>query len=199
MDTKKQYPKRKRVRLKEYDYSSSGAYYLTICTANRRCTLSRIPDDVFYHSHEECKSDNGFNPAVSVTTARRGLAPAVADSVELTTFGEIARAQLFKLKERFPDIFLDAFVIMPNHIHAIIILADKAAGASPRPTVCDVVCAYKSLTTLECRSCGLIGKLFQPSFYEHIIRSAEEYKKIKKYILENPMRWFCDELFSIEQ
>ena len=87
---------------------------------------------------------------------------------------------------------------MPNHIHAILILANEAAGASPRPTIMDIVCAHKSLTTRECKKNGFDGKLFQTSFYEHIIRGQEDYDEIAKYIYENPMQWYCDELYAEE-
>lgn len=87
---------------------------------------------------------------------------------------------------------------MPNHIHAILILIGETAGASPRPTVMDIICAYKSLTTRECKKNGFDGKLFQTSFYEHIIRSREDYEKIEKYIYENPYNWSEDELFTEE-
>ena len=63
----------------------------------------------------------------------------------------------------------------------------------PRPTITDIVCAYKSLTTRECKKNGFDGKLFQTSFYEHIIRGREDYEEIVKYIYENPIRWYYDE------
>ena len=87
---------------------------------------------------------------------------------------------------------------MPNHIHAIVILKGKTAGASPRPTVTDILCAYKSLTTRECKKNGFDGKLFQTSFYEHIIRGREDYEETSKYICENPIRWYYDELYAEE-
>ena len=62
----------------------------------------------------------------------------------------------------------------------------------------DIVCAYKSLTTRECRKKGFVGKLFQTSFHEHIIRGKEDYEEIVKYIYENPMRWYYDELYTEE-
>ena len=87
---------------------------------------------------------------------------------------------------------------MPNHIHAIMILHGETAGASPRPTITDIVCAYKSLATRECKKNGFDGKLFQTSFYEHIIRGQEDYTEIVKYIYENPIRWYYDELYAEE-
>ena len=87
---------------------------------------------------------------------------------------------------------------MPNHIHLILVLNNKAAGASPRPTVTDIICTYKSLTTKECKGNGFNGKLFQDSFYEHIIRGREDYEESVKYIYENPVRWYYDELYAEE-
>ena len=113
-------------------------------------------------------------------------------------FGEIAEKQLFFLEDRYPHLAVDRYVIMPNHIHSIMILNGEAAGASPRPTITDIVCAYKSLTTRECKKNGFDGKLFQTSFYEHIIRNRKDYEEIVKYIYENPIRWYYDELYIEE-
>ncbi len=172
MCNKKELPERKHPRLDHYDYSSPGAYFVTICTQNRRCALSRI--------------------------VGRGLAPAETDGIEYTAFGKIAEEQLLLLKDRYPCLSVDRYVIMPNHIHIILVLDGDAAGASPRPTIMDAICAYKSLTTRECKKVGMAEKLFQTSFYEHVIRSREDYDEIVKYIQENPTRWYCDELYIEE-
>jgi hypothetical protein len=73
---------------------------------------------------------------------------------------------------------------------------NKAAGASPRPTISDIVCAYKSLTMRESGKIGFDGKLFQTSFHEHVVRGYEDYIEIRKYISENPTKWHSDELYS---
>ena len=169
---RKEKPKRKSTRLHHFDYSTTGAYFITICTQNRRCVLSRI--------------------------VGRGLAPAETTAIEYTSLGEIAEKQLFLLADRYPYLTIDQYVIMPNHIHTILILNGEAAGASPRPTLTDIVCTYKSLTTRECKKSGFREKLFQTSFYEHIIRSREDYEEIVKYIYENPIRWCYDELYTEE-
>ena len=163
-------PKRKHLRLESFDYSSSGAYFITICTENRRQILSRI--------------------------VGRGLAPAETNGLEYTSFGKIAEKQLLLLEERYHFLTVDQYIIMPNHIHVILFLDDKTAGASPRPTIMDIVCAYKSLTTIECRKHGCSEKLFQTSFYDHIIRNREDYEEIRKYIHENPQRWYYDKLYT---
>ena len=169
MDKEKELPKRKHPRLVAYDYGSAGAYFVTICTRNRRCILSHV--------------------------VGRGLAPAEMKGLEYTSLGKIAEQQLFLLEKRYSFVSIDQYVIMPNHIHAILIL-HETAGASPRPTITDIICAYKSLTTRTCKQDGFKDQLFQTSFYDHIIRGQEDYDEIKKYIHENPMRWYCDELYE---
>ena len=86
---------------------------------------------------------------------------------------------------------------MPNHIHAILRLTETA-GASPRPTVTDIICAYKSLTTRACKEIAPIGKLFQISFYDHVIRNQKDYLEISEYILNNPKQWELDKLYTAE-
>ena len=161
-------PKRKHPHMDHYDYSAAGAYFITICTQNRRCLLSRV--------------------------VGRGLAPA---EIQYSVYGQIAREQLLLLEQRYPSLEIDRYVIMPNHIHAILLLKETA-GASPRPTIMDIVCAYKSLTTRLCKKAQPIDKLFQASFYEHVIRGYEDYNEIAEYIMNNPKRWEMDKLYSKE-
>ena len=170
MEKRKVLPKRKHPRLSHYDYSSAGTYFVTICTQNRQCVLSRI--------------------------VGRGLAPAEINGVECTAWGNIAEEQLLSLEDRYAFLTVDRYVIMPNPIHIVLILKSATAGASPRPTIMDILCAYKSLTTRECKKNGFEGKLFQTSFHEHVIRRREDYIEIAKYIHENPSRWRQDELYS---
>ena len=186
MKMKNELPKRKHPRLESFDYSSAGAYFITICTQNRRCVLSRIVEKMV--------------PAKSTGTdsVGRGLAPAEMYDIEYSKFGKIAEQQLLILKKRYSSLSVDHYVIMPNHIHAIFCLNNQAAGARPRPTIMDIVCAYKSLTIKECKKLGFTEKLFQTSFHEHIIRGHEDYEEIAKYICENPIRWHYDELYSEE-
>ena len=159
------FPKRKHPRMNHYDYRNAGAYFITICTQNKRCLLSRV--------------------------VGRGLAPA---EIQDTPYGQIAREQLLLLEQRYPSLTIDQYVIMPNHIHAILLL-EETAGASPRPTIMDIVCAYKSLTTKHCKQIQPIDKLFQSSFYEHVIRGQEDYQEIAAYIVNNPKQWELDALY----
>ena len=86
---------------------------------------------------------------------------------------------------------------MPNHIHVILLL-EETAKENPCPSITDIVCAYKSLTTRECKKVLPIEKLFQTSFYEHVIRGREDYFEIAEYIVNNPKRWELDKLYSEE-
>lgn len=99
------------------------------------------------------------------------------------------------LEERYSNLKIDRYVIMPNHIHAILIL-DEAVGINPRPTITDIICAYQSLTTRECKKVQPIEKMFQTSFYEHVIRGQADYDEIVEYIANNPKRWELDKLYS---
>ena len=164
-------PERRHPRLREFDYSENGAYFVTVCTVGRRNILSRV--------------DVG-----------RGLAPAAPACVELTKMGQIAREQLLALESRFSNLKIEKYVIMPNHIHILLVLT--AAGASPRPTVPNIIGAYKSLVTRMCNAeNGTPGaKIFQSSFHDHIIRDENDFLARWKYIDENPVKWGEDEYHS---
>lgn len=153
-------PKRKHIRLKEYDYSLPGYYYVTIHTADPNTVLS---------------------------TVGQGLAPAVT----LTEVGILAQAQLLLLEKRFPFVRIDKYVFMPTHIHVILCFA---AGASPRPTLMDIIGTYKSVTTRICNQrLGTPGqKRFQSSFYETVLRNEQAYQQCWRYIDENPQKWALD-------
>ena len=154
-------PKRKPTRLKGYDYSQNGAYFITICTRNKEFILSKI-------------------------IVGQGLAPA---ETILSQYGKITEYQLLDLENRYNSIKIDKYVIMPNHIHVIVII-DNTAGASPCPTISDVMCSFKSITTRMCKKEGLNKPhLFQSSFHVHIIRGKNDYKKIWEYIDTNVIRW----------
>ena len=162
-------PNRKPNRLKQYDYTGNGAYFITICTQNRAEILSEI-------------------------IVGRGLAPA---ECKLSEYGKIAEQELLNLEKRYAGVKIDKYVIMPNHIHAIIsINNDLTAGASPRPTLSDIICTFKSITTRLCNKRHKGNKIFQTSFYDHIIRGQEDFKEIWEYIDGNPQKWQNDRFYS---
>ena len=172
--------KRKPIRWQGFDYSRAGGYFLTICTEHRENFLSHIVGKATVAAND------------NVLLVGEGLAP---PEIKLTPCGKIAQEQLLLLERRYPQITIDQYVIMPNHIHMILFLRELAGGASPSPTVSDIMCSFKSLTTRFCKQkCG-IDKLFQRSFIDHVIRDRKDYETRAKYICENPMRWYYDELY----
>ena len=167
---------RKSVRLKGYDYGQNGIYFVTVCTADRRCILSEI-----VHPGDE-----------SPETVGRGLAPAVP---RLTDCGQLVEEELALISARYPTVTVEKYVIMPNHFHGLICLNGETAGASPRPTLMQVVGVFKSLTTRRWnQKMGRSGPtLWQPGYYEHIIRDDNDLLFHWPYIDQNPGRWEEDE------
>ena len=103
------------------------------------------------------------------------------------------------LPARFPGVALDEFVIMPNHVHGIIILEGEAASsasmvlgaASSAPTLGRIVRAFTSISGVEAnRALGRSNRPFwQRSYHEHIIRNEGELHAVRRYILGNPGNW----------
>ena len=191
---------RKSIRLKGYDYARAGAYFITICCQNMKCTFGNIVGA-------------GFTPAQNniehIKPQPKQGVPIAAQMV-LNEYGIIAFNEWIKLAERFSNFELDVFQIMPNHMHGIIVLNDAGAlhmgaqndsrddraGASPAPTG-NIIGAYKSLVSNECLKIYKIknetmGKLWQRDYYEHIIRNEQSYKNISNYIIHNPEHWKDD-------
>ncbi len=172
---------RRSIRLKGYDYSQAGLYFVTICCDGRQHRFGSIEDGKMITNE----------------------------------YGTIAHNEWWNLAERFESVEMDVFQIMPNHIHGIIAigtdvgasLADAPigadapirAGASPAPTVGDIVGAYKSLVANGClkiyKSNGqMMGKLWQRNYWEHIVRNEQELFRIRQYIENNPVKWEYDKL-----
>jgi len=166
------YPKRKHPRLKDYDYSQPGAYFVTICTKNRRNLLGNIP--VREVSVESDQTDFG------------------RDQVILTEIGEVCRNYLERINVVYASVQLPQYVIMPNHIHLLLSIEETDGGMrASRPTVSSVVRSFKTMVTKQTKQ-----DLWQASFYEHVIRNEHDYLEISRYICENPMRWKRDKLFA---
>ena len=185
MENEKAYPKRKPLRLKNYDYSTPGAYFVTICTAGKRCVLSTI------RMQRSCAH----------TAVGDGLARPV---VKLTNIGSIIERQIEDIPKRFPAVTVHKYVIMPNHIHLLVSLhrdldqASSAGWASPSPTVGDVVRVLKSLSTRQARPYWGEGPLFQRFYYDHVVRDEKDYDEVWAYMEYNPLRWAEDSLFAAE-
>lgn len=142
--------------------------------------------------------DYAFPGAYFVTICSAGKRPVLGsvsgERIVLSPAGEIVRSEWIALAERFPRTVLDEFVIMPNHLHGVLAFVGPAGGASLSPTLFEVIGAFKSISTIKVnrllRQRG--AALWQRSYYEHIVRTGEDLRKIQRYIYENPLMWSLD-------
>ena len=163
-----EYPKRKHIRLKDYDYSQAGAYFLTICAENRASLFSAV--------------------------VGRGLLD--APEVRLTEIGRCIQDAMTYLEEHDPVIKIVASVIMPNHVHVLLVIQPEASGASrrPRPTEMRVPKFVSSLKRYTNRVCN--HSLWQTSYHDHIIRGENDCLRHWTYIDQNPALWAEDEYYT---
>ena len=168
-------PTRKNLRLKEYDYNGAGYYFVTICTKDRECCLGSVVGDA--------------DLCVPHFVGRDVLG---APQTELTECGIIVKDCLDYISD-----YLETYVIMPNHIHAILRFDNECVGGvsrTPRPTnnrLSNVIGYFKRLTNKK------IGvNIWQSSFYDHVIRNEQDYHRIWEYIDTNPAKWADDEYYS---
>ena len=157
-------PIRKKIRLKEYDYSRNGAYFITICTQHKRHFLSEI-----------CRGGALLLPV-----------------------GQMVENEILALEQKY-DLIVDRYIIMPNHLHLLLRL--ERAEQSPAPTISEVICTLKSITTKKANLCDNTPgrKIWQRSFYDHIIRNEQDYLEIWRYIDQNPLRWELDEFYTAKE
>ena len=159
--------KRKINRLKSWNYSNNGGYFITICTDNRKHILSKI-----------CVGDGFPVP-------------------QLTKTGQIVDDYIKNINLKYSCVTVSEYVIMPNHIHLLLLIDNNGTG-NPSPTVGNIIGWFKYNTTKsvneEYKSAG--NKLWQRSYYDHIIRDEKDYMEKLNYILSNPLKWFDDEYYS---
>jgi REP element-mobilizing transposase RayT len=177
---------RRSIRLKDYDYSNAGLYFITICVQDRKCLFGKI----------------------------------IYDEMILNDAGKMIDNWWQKIPEKFPDILLDDYVIMPNHFHAIVenVGVDlyvrpeafvpeglgQTQGSAPtgETFLYSIVQWFKTMTTNEyIRNVKELGwepfdkKIWQRNYHEHIIRDQKSYLKISEYIRTNPLRWQEDQFY----
>ncbi len=155
--------KRKPTRLKDYDYSSNGRYFITICTQKKECVLGDIVgDDVL------------------------GV-----PKIKLSDMGIIVKEQIEEMEKAYSYLHVAEYVIMPNHVHFIITV--NAGGGTPRTSSPTGAIIPQYISTLKRFTNKKIGfSIWQRTYHDHIIRSKEEYIKIQKYIQQNPKNWESD-------
>ena len=169
---------RQSTRLKEYDYTRAGAYFVSICSQNRQCLFGQIIDV--------------------------GAGPCACPETHLSKVGLMVQSIWNKIPKFYAGIETDEFKIMPNHIHGIIIIDElkgQARGVAPTTNLSlpDIVYRFKSITTKKYID-GVKqnlwkpfdGKLWQRNYYEHIIRNEADLQDIRQYIINNPINWATD-------
>ena len=168
---------RKTIRLPAQSYDA-GWYFVTICTENRKNILAKIEPIV--------GADDSVRPCVAL----QGYAPV------LTQAGVKVKTCLERLNDEEQGIRVDSYVIMPNHIHAIIFL-DAEKGGQSRPPLQRLMQRFKSISKRQFWELGF-KTLWQRSFYDHVIRSEKDYLGIRQYIDDNPAGWAEDEYYYAE-
>jgi len=163
-------------RLPGWDYSTPGAYFITICTAGRAHLFGAVCDG----------------------------------QVILSPLGEIVRQEWEKSFEIRQELVCDIYVIMPNHIHAIVRIVDgppiethgraSLSGVPayrPPKSVSSFVAGFKSAATKRINQHREIpgAPVWQTRFHDHIIRNQREYERIAA----NPVRWQDDRYFHQEK
>jgi REP element-mobilizing transposase RayT len=157
-------PQRKSPRLKDYDYSQSGAYFVTICTHQRQYFFGEIRDE----------------------------------QMHLSIAGKIVAERWHDIPNHYPNVELDAFVVMPNHLHGIVVIHDTRDAF--KTYLGRVINAYKGAVTAQGRrDITSVGQVWQARYYDHIIRNEPDLQRIREYIEYNPARWEQDKLYGTEQ
>jgi len=164
---------RRSIRLKEYDYSQPGAYFITIVTQDRMCLFGEVVDG----------------------------------KMRLNAFGEIVAQTWYELPNHTPNVALDACIVMPNHMHGIIVITDAHVGAIHELPLHELplharrrMLLPKIIGRFKMVSAKGINKIrntpgvpvWQRNYYEHIIRNVDALNRIRQYITDNPMRWASD-------
>ncbi len=114
----------------------------------------------------------------------------------LNAFGRIAAQDFLNLPSHYEGVYVDQFVIMPNHVHAIIILDHDSEN---RLTVDQIVGSYKAGVSRKVRELEKDKKVWQRSFHDHIIRNRTSYEKIYQYVKYNPLKWEDDCFYPKEK
>ena len=119
-------------------------------------------------------------------------------NVELTRYGRIADKYINQFNEFYEHISVERYVIMPNHIHLLLFLSESGPSRTPVPTIQNSVVS-RFISTFK-RFCNKeYGEnIWQARSHDHIIRNRQDYEEHIKYICENPLRWFFDELYLNE-
>ena len=172
-------PQRHSIRLKGYNYSQPGAYFLTICTYRQAPIFGKV---------------------------RNG-------QMALNKLGTIVFDSWMSITERRSNLRLDHFVVMPNHLHGIILIGEteqkdtciaeslvstKKPGKLSSDSLGTIVGQFKGAVTKRAKTQSIpsASRIWQRNYYEHIIRDEDSLNRIRAYVVENPLRWTEDSLFA---
>ena len=175
---------RKEIRLCDFDYSRDGAYFITICTKDRQCLFWENKD-----KYKPFSEENDGIPDVGAAFRR----PQDSGKIYLSEYGKAAADELKRIPSIYPGIvFIPKYVIMPNHIHLIIVISSVSEGGrrNAAPTISRVMNQFKGSVS---RRSGF--SVWQRSFYDRVIRSRYEYAAFVRYIEANPVNWQKDEYY----
>ncbi|MCI7474270.1 MAG: hypothetical protein MSB10_11455 [Clostridiales bacterium] len=112
----------------------------------------------------------------------------------MTTAGLIAEQAVRQISAHYPGVTVDTYVVMPNHVHMILVLPNGGGRALRAPTVSRIVRAWKETIT------KMLGEaIWQKSFYDHIIRDENDYLRIWNYIDTNPAKWAEDTYYIAQE
>ncbi len=166
---------RKETRLKNYDYSQAGYYFVTICT--------------------QVRYENILCEIVPVGGAALGAPPSYGSSIpqiSLTTAGKIVNRFIHNINQAYSNqVKIDCYTIMPDHIHFIVQLRFPENG--PPRAAAPTVALPNIINTLKGLSTKAIGySIWQRGYYDHIIRNDADLQAIREYIQNNPLKWILD-------
>ncbi len=153
------------MRLQNYDYSQNGAYSVTICSKNKEHIFGQVV----------------------------GAGHPAGPQVQLSHIGEIVDKYIRSIPNSYPDMYIDTYVVMPNHVH-LLVRIDKPQGPAgcpaPTATLSKAMSAFKSLSSREAGR-----SLWQRSFFDHICRNFDDYIAVYEYIDTNPAKWAEDDYY----
>ena len=186
---------RRSIRLKGYDYSQAGLYFITICCQDRKYLFGEVVAANAIGSIDE----SGINPITENDSYPKMV---------LNHFGQIAYDEWLNTTAVRNNVELGEFIIMPNHMHAIIKITDSGGelhspdykSHSPKlqgtsQTVGAIVRGYKSAVTKQLNLLNIGCTVWQRNYYEHIIRHERAYQNISNYIINNPAKWAADKFY----
>jgi REP element-mobilizing transposase RayT len=165
---------RRSIRLPGYDYRTTGAYFITICSWQRECLFGEV----------------------------------INDQMQLSPYGKTVLFNWSLLPKRYQNVALDNFIVMPNHVHGIIVLKGNpeinftesekfGLRESKIHPLSEIVRGLKTSSARRINQMRYLTgiSVWQRGYYEHIIRNEESLVAIREYIVNNPLLWGKDELY----